>query len=97
MAIETKTINYAKETDDVFVLFLNIVKKAKAGEPVAQVASEELQDLFTAVSGIGDAPSEFSVDLEASLQTAFSRSVSIALALAGRSIAEAKKPEAVEA
>lgn len=83
MAIEQKQIDYAKELDDVLVLLVDLLKEIKAGKSVAQIATDELQDLFTAVAGVSDIPSEFATSREVALQTAFYRTASIVDTLLG--------------
>lgn len=58
MALEKREIEIAKETDDVMVLLIGIVKAAKAKKGVSEIAASELQDFLAAVSGADQIPSE---------------------------------------
>lgn len=57
MAIEKRSLDVAKELDDVLVLFVNVMKAKKAGKSIAEIAAIELPDFMKALdgmSGIGD-------------------------------------------
>jgi hypothetical protein len=58
MAIETKQIEYAKETGDVMVAVIELVKDIKAGKSLAELGAENLTNLIAAVSGADQIPAE---------------------------------------
>lgn len=69
MAIEQKSVAYAKEIGDVMVLAVGLVAGIKAGKQIQQLAAEELPALMTAISGVDQAPAEVKADLKAALST----------------------------
>jgi hypothetical protein len=52
--IANQTVPVAQEFDKAGDLLVQIVKKAKAGENVGQIAQEELPQLVSVLAGVGD-------------------------------------------
>lgn len=69
MAIQKKEVEYAKETDDALVLAIAIVKDAKAGKPIGEIASGNLQKLIDAFAGGDQIPVEAAQARKVVLQT----------------------------
>lgn len=58
MGKEKKEIEFNKETDDVMVLVIELVKDIKAKKPLAQLGAENLANLMTAIQGVDQIPAE---------------------------------------
>ena len=87
MAIEKKEIEFAKELDDVMVLFVELVKGIKnKGDYTAL-----LDELIGAINGADDIDDEVKANLKASINTVTLRANDIA------EVFYAKKEEPVEA
>lgn len=54
MSVQKREVEFSKETDDCFLLLINVVKAAKAGKSVTDIAASELQDFVNAVAGAQD-------------------------------------------
>jgi hypothetical protein len=67
MAVVQKTVDVAKEADDVFMLLLSVLKDVKAGVPVAEIATGNLAKLMTAVEGFSELDDEAKNDRKALL------------------------------
>jgi len=65
MAIESKSVEYAKEIDDVMVLFVEVVKNRKAKAALTDLIDE----LMTALAGIDQVDDEFIGNRKVALQT----------------------------
>lgn len=84
MAKEKKEIEYSKETDDVLVAIVELVKDVRAKKPISQLAGENLQNLINAVGGADQIPDE-EKDRKVFLQTIGYRTGELADALLGGS------------
>lgn len=69
MAIQQKQVDYAKESDDVMVLLIGLVKGIKAKKSAADLASSELAALMDAISGADQIPAEEKASPVVELQT----------------------------
>ena len=81
--IQTKTVEYAKEVDDVAVLLVNIVRQARAGKGVSEIASGAVTDLVNALAGIDQLDDEAETNRKVVLQTIGYRSGELADAILG--------------
>ena len=67
--IETKTVEYAKELDDVNVALIELVKDIKAGKDIGQITSENLPTIIAAVDGADQVGKEVEMNRKVALQT----------------------------
>lgn len=79
--IQEKTVQYAKEIDDVLVLVVKIIEMAKAGQDVMAIASGAVAPLIDAVAGIQGAGEELSLNKKVVFETVGYRVGEIAGAL----------------
>lgn len=68
MALVKKEVEIAKELDDVMALVVELVKDIKAGKGAAELASENIGNLMTAVSGIDQVQDELKLNKQAAVQ-----------------------------
>lgn len=61
MAVVKKEVDYAKECGDVMVLVVEVVKHFKAGKGLAE-ATELLDELMGAISGVDQVDDEWKAD-----------------------------------
>lgn len=83
MGLAVKQIEIAKEMDDALALLEGVIKDAKAGKPVAEIATGNLQAFVEAIAGVDQIPAEASESRRAFLQTLGYRIGSIADAFLG--------------
>lgn len=75
--IESRTVNFAKEVDDVAVLFPTLIasikEKLAKGESITQIvmetATEDFQLFVAAVAGVTNVPDELKADRKVVLAT----------------------------
>lgn len=70
--IQERSEKYSKEIDDVMLLVVNIIKKAKAGVAVGEIIGGEVQDLMNAIAGADQLGAEFK-DMDVALRTILAR------------------------
>ena len=58
MAVEKRETEYAKECDDVLALVVSVLRDAKAGKSLAEIAAGSLDELVSAVAGADQIPAE---------------------------------------
>lgn len=69
MGVQIKQVEFSKELDDAMALVVAIVRDVKAGKPVADIATGNLQAFVEAMSGIDQVPAELAENRRAALQT----------------------------
>lgn len=69
MAIEDRTVKFAKEVDDVALLFPKIVKAIKSGQGIVELSAGLFQDLVTAVQGVDQIGQELKDNRQVVLET----------------------------
>ena len=79
--LQKREVEYCKEVDDVAVLLSAIVADAKAGKPVAEIASGNLQKLVDAVAGVDQIDDEAKANRKVFMQTIGYRTGELADAL----------------
>lgn len=67
--IESKNVLYAKEVDDVMVLLTELVADIKAKKNLAVIASENLPNLFAALSGVDQVGAELNSNPKVVVET----------------------------
>jgi hypothetical protein len=76
--IMEKTVQYAKEIDDVMMLVVELLKDVKAGKGALEIGAENLPLLMQAVAGAEQIKDELAMNKEVVLQTIGSQVGSIA-------------------
>ena len=51
MGIETKTVRYAKEIDDVILLAISLLRDIRAGKSAADITAGNVPELMAAIAG----------------------------------------------
>jgi len=82
MAKEKKEIEFSKETDDVLVLLVELVKDIREKKSATQLMGENLQNLINAIGNADQIPDE-NKDRKIFLQTIGYRTGELADALLG--------------
>lgn len=88
MAIEKRQVEYAKEIDDVAVLLVDIVRKAREGVDPATIASGSITNLVTALSGVDQLDDEVRANRKVALQTIGYRTGDLTDAILGAPVIE---------
>lgn len=73
MSVMERTEQYAKETDDVGFLLVDLVTKIKAGMPIAALVAAEFPNLINAIQGATDIPGEITGDEAVAIRTIAAR------------------------
>lgn len=79
MAIQKREVEFAKEADDVILLVIELVKNRKEQAPITDL----LDELMSAIGGIGDVTAEASEHRKVLLQTIGYRAGELADAFIG--------------
>lgn len=81
MAIVEITVKKAQEVDALLGIVADLITKAKAGETILQIGSEELGPLVTALGNIGQVSAELAADPQTVAETVGSKIGTIVAAL----------------
>lgn len=69
MAIESKSLPYAKEVGDVGVALKTLVADIKAKKSLSEIAADALPKVMAAVDGVGDIDDEVAANRGAAIAT----------------------------
>ncbi len=81
--IQTRTIQFAKEADDVLIFVIELIKDLKAKKGLPEIAAENLPNLMQAMSGLDQIEGETSADRTVVAQTVGYRIGELTTALLG--------------
>ena len=69
MGIEKRSVDFAKETDDVMVLLAQLVRDIRAGKSPGDIASTNVGNLVTALAGVDQVQGEVELHRKVALET----------------------------
>ncbi|MGB1290515.1 MAG: hypothetical protein ACPG5Z_00185 [Pseudoalteromonas sp.] len=79
--IESKSVEFAKEIDDIMLLVIQVVKDLKEGKDVSELVSSNLGGLLAAIEGADQADDEYKENLAAAMATVGYRAGELGAAL----------------
>lgn len=90
--IESRTVKYAKEIDDVQVALNELVRDIKAKKSIGQITTENLPTIIAAVDGADQMDDEIAANRKVALQTIGYRSGELVDVLLPAPVAPAAEP-----